>query len=385
MESFRWDPCFETGIAFVDEQHRRLVDLINAFGDCLIRREETSHDRLGALFGEVVAYARYHFDAEEAFMSEVGVDPRVLRDQARSHGEYVSEMVRMQKVNNPGDHESASALHRFLIHWLAHHILGSDQQMARQVRAIRAGIPATEAYAHSQPSSDGATDPLLRALDGLFQEVSARNRELTRLNQALEAKVAERTRALTDALKQLDDIAHRDALTGLPNRRHALRSFEAEWRSSEDRGTSLACMMIDADHFKEVNDTAGHDAGDEVLRRLARCLQHHVRTDDTVCRLGGDEFLILCPRTSLEGALRLAEQVRAAVASLRVRAGSSTWVGSVSVGVAARRAGMASVEDLLKVADEGVYVAKRRGRGCVATILPRGSVSTPPSLRAAPH
>jgi hemerythrin len=132
-------------------------------------------------------------------------------------------------------------------------------------------------------------------------------------------------------------------------------------------GTPLACLMIDADGFKVINDTHGHDAGDAVLRALSAQLQHAVRTDDIVCRLGGDEFLIICTGTPLSGALKLAEAVRSEVAALRVPAGAGVWRGSISIGVAARTDAMKGVDDLMKEADLGLYAAKRNGRNCVAT------------------
>lgn len=124
--------------------------------------------------------------------------------------------------------------------------------------------------------------------------------------------------------------------------------------------------MIDADGFKTINDNCGHDAGDAVLRQLSRRLLHAVRTNDVVCRFGGDEFLVICPNTPLQGALRLAEQLRHEVATLRVPAGKSEWRDSI--GVAVRGATMKGYEDLVKLADEGVYRAKREGRKHVATV-----------------
>ncbi len=127
-------------------------------------------------------------------------------------------------------------------------------------------------------------------------------------------------------------------------------------------------MMIDADGFKVINDTYGHEAGDEVLRQLARCLKNSVRNDDVVCRLGGDEFLILCGLTNLTGAITIAEKLRREVAALRIPAGAGVWQGSVSVGVAERTSVLDTFDDLLKLADDAVYAAKRNGRNCVATV-----------------
>jgi hemerythrin len=140
------------------------------------------------------------------------------------------------------------------------------------------------------------------------------------------------------------------------------------WSESIESDTLLACMMIDADHFKEVNDTYGHDAGDVVLCELAKTLQHAVRNDDIVCRLGGDEFLIICPDTDQDGGMHIAELARKAVSALRVSTGDGVWNGSISVGLAARSPDMESHEDLIKAADKSVYEAKRDGRNCVRII-----------------
>ena len=108
--------------------------------------------------------------------------------------------------------------------------------------------------------------------------------------------------------------------------------------------------------------------GDAVLRQLAHTLQDAVRNDDLVCRLGGDEFLIICAHTPLQGAWLTAQKVCREVSALRVPAGSGYWLGSISVGVAARQGDMTGFEALLKAADESVYVAKANGRQCVASV-----------------
>ncbi len=126
--------------------------------------------------------------------------------------------------------------------------------------------------------------------------------------------------------------------------------------------------MVDADDFKAINDTYGHDAGDTVLQRLAQELQHAVRSDDVVCRLGGDEFLIICPDTDMAGALYLGEQTRTKVAALKVNAGSGFWHGSVSIGVASSGPAIADIDALIKEADLAVYRAKKDGRNCVRSV-----------------
>jgi hemerythrin len=355
-----------TGLDVVDEQHHRLVDVINRFGDVVMRRKGVSAIEMETVFAELAAYARYHFAAEESLMAAMRLDPRHVAQHRQSHASFIDEVTQLHDGVAPNNRGAAKSLMQFLTHWLAYHILGSDQFMAKQIAAIQAGSRPEDAYLADMLSDDPATDALLAALNGLFQQVSQRNRELVKLNKSLEARVAERTHALTEANRQLDHLANTDILTGLPNRRYALRQFAAEWEAALRDGTPLSCMMIDADGFKQINDSYGHDAGDAVLCALATQLKDTVRTDDIVCRLGGDEFLILCSRTPLEGALQLAESLRRTVAALRVPAGCGEWRGSVSIGVATRTAATRGLEDLMKMADLGVYAAKHGGRNRVA-------------------
>ena len=367
MEAFQWNHCFVTGLDTVDEQHRRLVDVINRFGVLVMRQEGASGAELQGVFAELAAYAQYHFAEEEALMLAARVDARHLAEHRQIHARFIDEVTLLHR-NLPADSQQAArSLLQFLTQWLAYHILGSDQFMAKQIAAIRAGARPGDAYADDAPTKDPAIGTLLAALNGLFQQVSERNRELMQLNKTLEDRVAERTLALTDANQRLEDLANTDTLTGLPNRRYALRSFALEWEAAKRNGTPLACMMIDADGFKLINDTYGHEAGDVVLRALSMRLQHAMRTDDIVCRLGGDEFLIICAGTPPDAALKLAEKIRQEIAALRVPAGAGEWRGSISVGVACRTPGMNRLEDLMQAADQGVYAAKRNGRNCVAS------------------
>ena len=128
---------------------------------------------------------------------------------------------------------------------------------------------------------------------------------------------------------------------------------------------SVSVRMIDADHFKEVNDQWGHDAGDVVLQRLAQTLRDFSRTDDLACGVGGDEFMVLCPNTSAENALSFAQALLTRVNALRVAAGGGFWEGSVSIGVATNTDDMTTMTDLLKTADEALYAAKAAGKNCV--------------------
>ncbi|CAK0764113.1 Bacteriohemerythrin [Gammaproteobacteria bacterium] len=367
MEVFKWNACFITGLPYVDEQHHHLVDLINRFGR-LITSQAVASDELNSVFIELADYAKYHFSEEEEMMATLNLDVRHREQHVASHNHFIWDITRLHNEISADNHEATHSLMNFLSHWLAYHILGIDQYMAKQVVAIKSGQLPEQAYTIATLIQDPAMDTLLTALNGLFQQVSERNHALELMNQTLEERVTERTLALREANQRLENLANTDTLTGLPNRRHALRSLSFEWEAATHAATPLACMMVDADGFKSINDTHGHDSGDVVLRVLSAQLRHAVRTDDMVYRLGGDEFLIICARTPLDGAMKLAETLRRTVATLRIPAGDGQWLGSISVGVAVRQPNMQRLEDLLKAADDGVYVAKRNGRNCVATI-----------------
>jgi len=379
MESFCWNCNFETGLHDVDDQHRRLVDIINIFGSHLAEND-IAEEHVESLLKELIDYAQFHFDDEEELMAESGLDSRHCEFHVAEHNTFLDDVLLFRNHRRGGDLEEARAILEYLIHWLAYHILVMDKNMARQMSLIAGGMSAAEAWQVEERDVDASTEPLLTALKGLFQQVSQRNRELAALNQNLERIVEERTRELVKANADLEILAMTDVLTELPNRRHALRQLQELWKEAELLNGHLSCMLVDADGFKAMNDTYGHDAGDAVLWRLARELCHSVRSDDIVCRLGGDEFVIICPFTPLEGALHIAELTRANIAALRVPAGKGFWHGSISVGVAAKTADIASVDDLVKTADAGVYMAKKAGRNCVCSSQAKvaGEVKTGP-------
>lgn len=367
MNWFEWNPCLATGLEKIDDQHHRLVDLINQFGDALLRSQGASAQDIATLFDALTDYAVYHFREEEGLMGQVGVAPEFIAHHAKEHAQFLEDLTQLHAGMAGHNQDEAHALIEFLTNWLAFHILGSDQVAAWLINAARKGIESSEALQSYHRSQDPATATLLHAVNRLFSQVSERNRTLYELNRTLEERVQERTQALSQLNQRLEHLAMTDVLTGLPNRRSALLALQELWCASSASDAPMACMMIDADGFKGINDTCGHDAGDEVLRQLSRRLKNALRTDDQVFRLGGDEFLVICRTTALDVAMQIAEKVRKDVASLQVHSGACCWKGSVSVGVAVRTLKMQAVEDLLKTADEGVYAAKRNGRNCVAT------------------
>jgi diguanylate cyclase (GGDEF)-like protein len=169
--------------------------------------------------------------------------------------------------------------------------------------------------------------------------------------------------------RKLSNAAMTDALTELPNRRHAMERMQQEMAIAIREGTPLSVIMIDIDKFKLVNDEHGHDTGDVVLCDVASSLRSCVRATELICRLGGEEFLVICPRATAAKAALIAERMRLASEANVIEHGNFRRAVTLSLGVAELDRGAPSVDLLIKAADERVYEAKLAGRNRVVAGL----------------
>jgi len=170
------------------------------------------------------------------------------------------------------------------------------------------------------------------------------------------------------ARREVQDLALKDSLTGVGNRRYFEERAGAALANAARRAAPLALLMIDIDRFKDVNDRHGHAAGDDVLRALAGTLARSLRAGDSCARLGGEEFVAVLPDENLEGAAATAERVRAALESLNIGTGGRDWITfTVSVGVSAYPADGSTIPVLMQRADARLYLAKEAGRNKVVS------------------
>ena len=168
--------------------------------------------------------------------------------------------------------------------------------------------------------------------------------------------------ALDEANQRLEEASIRDPLTGLYNRRHAEETLAREVERAGRSGQPLAVLLFDVDHFKEVNDTHGHPAGDAVLRTLAAALREEVREADMVARFGGEEFLLIMADTDEQAAVGAIRRLRRRILALRAEADGVVIPFTVSGGLVALGEATATPEELVHVADQSLYAAKSSGR-----------------------
>jgi len=195
---------------------------------------------------------------------------------------------------------------------------------------------------------------------GLQRELKQEREELRRFAAEL---------AVTN--RRLKEAAVTDFLTGFKNRRYADERLDQAWIASMRDGSPLSCMVVDFDGLKSINDGYGHAVGDAALKVAAEALKAQLRRQEIICRVGGDEFMLICPNTTVDDALICAERLRRAVAARRLSVRSAELELSVSIGVATRDSHVRDAEALIRLADEGAYAAKEQGRNRVVAMQRR--------------
>lgn len=247
----------------------------------------------------------------------------------------------------------AAALLASALAWLAARRLSVDlYALADAASAVEAG----------RPGSDIPAMQSSREVQQLSQSLGSMTHRLLAAREAMEEKVRLRTLELEAANRALDLQARTDALTGLLNRRGFETQMAFAVALARRSSRPLSLITVDVDHFKRVNDTYGHEAGDEVLRRLARTLESRLRGSDVVARLGGEEFVALLPDTDLTGAQSIAQALVTAMAEQQ-----DPVVGTITVsaGVATMRGAEDNGAAMLRRGDAALYEAKGQGRNRV--------------------
>ncbi len=243
-------------------------------------------------------------------------------------------------------------------------------------RLYKATVPLAYLSFTASALVDGRFDPaILKDIEerqdeigrftGIFESMARYVSERTR---ELEATVEERTQHLRQEIArrqeleaELRALASVDELTGINNRRHFLELGDKEVSRAQRYHHPLALMMMDVDHFKRINDTYGHAAGDEVLKQLAATCAANLRGPDILGRLGGEEFVVAMPECGIEAACHAAERLRRVLAKIEVPGEQGTITFTISIGVVGREDGE-GLTSALERADKAMYAAKQGGR-----------------------
>lgn len=207
----------------------------------------------------------------------------------------------------------------------------------------------------------------LQDLGNLLQVLADETMQMRNSTQQLKRQFEEKSAAIDNLQEELllvKKVATSDPLTGLPNRRALLAAMQTLAENSGPGRHTL--LMIDIDHFKDINDKHGHLLGDRVIRYVAEVIRSNIKGQDTPCRYGGEEYAVLLPNTPLVGALMVAENIRGAIAAAKLVRSNKEPIGkiSVSIGVGSSRSNEDSLE-MIERADQALYLAKDRGRNRV--------------------
>lgn len=358
---FRWDDDFRTGNTTIDEQHFKLVGIINdliqiSYEDVFRKSGQFEH-----IISQIESYVMVHFKTEETLMIEMGIDERHKTPHVNMHNEFIKNVDTMvQRYRMDHNKKTLNELGEYLIRWLAYHILIIDKLLIRQVEWIKShGMTPEVAFIETESYVETTTEPLIKALKALFILVSEKNVALEEKNELLERKVKERTQELVALNVKLKEISMTDELTKLPNRRYTMLQLEILFNNWRRYDAVFSLLYIDADRFKEVNDSFGHDVGDRVLQWISVYLKSHVRRSDMVCRLGGDEFVVICEHCDAASALQLKHKLLMNLNHLMPEGTASYWTPSLSIGVVSIDDTSLNPSDFLRKADEAMYEIKK--------------------------
>lgn len=359
---FVWSKEFETDFDKIDTEHKYLVEIINSLGKRLSQANPTFKE-LEPIFNELFDYTKYHFKNEEALMEQIKIDSRHTKEHISAHKAFITEVTsQYERIDKRNIKESAKELLDFLVQWLTFHILGMDKNLTTQIKLIESGYTSESAFNELNGLNHEQLDTLVKSFNGVFGVLMKYNEELLMLKKSLEEKVQERTAELEEANKKLEYMAMTDQLTGLANRHKTMPKLDKYWNEFIKNGSIFSVIMIDLDNFKTINDRYGHDVGDDVLKTFSQTLKFSIRTDDLACRLGGDEFFIICPNTNKDGVKKLANKIHKNIENSYIDLSDKKLKYSSSMGVATVTKEMKRKEDLLKASDNAVYQAKKLGK-----------------------
>ena len=331
----------------------------------VIEAKQTADAALASINTHELAPTPQHYAVWYAYHAGRHPDLTHAVDRLSDAGDLVNDQVMGELHRQFFDHTAAAGA-----------VAAAGDRMANTMQEVTALIgdagDNTSRYGDTLAGITGtlanaASDDEVRAA---VEKLAAETRAMEEQNAVFQQRLAESNQEIDDLRASLDTVrkeAMTDSLTGLVNRRFLDEALVETARECAEEGEALSLLVLDIDHFKRFNDTYGHQLGDVVLKQVARCLTANTKGRDIAGRFGGEEFVIILPRTDLSGAVAVAEQIRTNVAGKQIilkSSGKSLGQITLSIGAAIVAAGE-DVEDTLRRADAALYAAKDGGRNRV--------------------
>lgn len=360
VEVFPWDKNFETGNETIDSQHKKLVFLLNEFSYTITQGKSVDID---TAFDQLLDYASYHFKTEEKIWADYFGDDEWFDTHKETHDSFVPMVKKLkQDYKHSSQDQQLEDIIKFLIRWLAFHIIDDDKRMSMVVNELKNGKSLEEAKMMSAQVMNGSVRIFIQTILSMYEGMTAKTLELLREQNARKKAELE----LNDAVEKLQELSITDELTGLNNRREFDNVLSCEMSRSKRVKTYFTLMLIDIDYFKNINDNYGHDVGDNVLIKMGECLNHLCkRSSDFAFRVGGDEFAVITTSHDESEGLQLAQNVQDAINALKIEnaiASTDSYM-TVSVGLVSKILNQdETIHTIYKESDQKLYKAKHEGR-----------------------
>ncbi len=365
FEVFPWNKNFETGVEVIDEQHRKLVDLLNELANSLVREDMS---KVNDAFAQLADYAHYHFEQEEAIWSNYLGDDSWFISHQLSHSSFLPRVLELKGIEGDSPSQDVvEAVVKFLIRWLAFHIIDDDKRLALVVTSMDTGSTLEEAKVLADRKMNGSFRVLIETVLKMYDGLSTRTLDLMRERRA--RIIAEQE--LREANRRLEELSVTDQLTGLYNRRHFERVLDREMKRARRENKAVTLYMLDIDYFKSLNDHYGHSGGDVALKNIGQKLFEICRRpSDYAFRIGGEEFAVISREHKEDDDLIFAELIRRAVEDLAIPNVKSKVSDCLTVsvgGFAKIPTKQDTMDTYMKEADARLYRAKDAGRNIVVT------------------
>jgi diguanylate cyclase (GGDEF)-like protein/hemerythrin-like metal-binding protein len=363
IDIFPWNKNFNTGIAIIDEQHEKLVDILNTLASHVAY--ESNISELSEIFDVLTDYAAYHFKTEELIWHEFLPEDEMELKHLDSHLSFIATIEKLKSGESvkPLDNIIEETL-SFLTRWLVSHILETDRQMAIIVQELKSGISLDVAKNHAIEKMSGTMRVLIDIILSTYGNHVTNTLRL--IKEIAERKKFEAT---------INDLAFYDPLTHLPNLNLLISKLETSIKAAPNLQQFSAILTINIDDFKSLNDFKGREVGDLLLIEITDHLKSSVQSTDIIARVGGDEFVV--------ATVLLSDTIDLAISESRVIANrilarinqpldlrGHDYHCTVSIGITLFNTDLLTAQQLLKQANVAMHHSRRQGRNSVCFFDP---------------